>query len=122
MKLPTLQAERVLGVERRGSSAPVLVETTSGRFIVKLRGAAQGVPPLIAEIITAELATVLGLPVPERALVQLDSDVPSDDRNDELADLLEASRGLNLGFRYLPGARDWTRARRRRRWRARRHR
>jgi hypothetical protein len=75
---------------------------------MKLRGAAQGIPPLIAELIAAELATVLGLPVPERALITLDEDVPSLDRNDELQDVLANSRGLNLGFRFLAGARDLT--------------
>lgn len=85
-----------------------MVETASGSFLMKLRGAAQGVPPLIAEVIAAELATVLSLPVPERALITLHEDVPSLDRNDELADVLAHSRGLNLGFRFLAGARDWT--------------
>lgn len=86
----------------------MVVETASGSFLVKLRGAAQGVPPLIAELIAAELATALGLPVPERALVTLDEDVPSLDRNDELQDVLAKSHGYNLGFRFLAGARDLT--------------
>jgi hypothetical protein len=62
--------------------------------------------PLIAEIVVGELATALGLPVPERVLVTLDEETPSDDRNDELADLLQRSKGTNLGFRYLTGAVD----------------
>lgn len=99
-------AQRVLSVNRMGGSAPVLVECAAGRFLVKLRGAAQGLPPLVAEIIVAELAAALGLPVPERALITLDALVPSDDRNDELADLLARSHGTSLGFRFLPGARD----------------
>jgi HipA-like protein len=104
--LPSHHALRVLSVNKRGSSAPVVVETAAGRFLVKLRGAAQGVPPLIAEIIVAELAGALGLPVPERSLISLDEHVPSDDRNDELADLLGRSHGSNLGFRFLPAALD----------------
>jgi HipA-like protein len=104
--LPKHRAERILSVNRTGGSAPVVVESAAGRFLVKLRGAAQGLPPLIAEIIVAELAGALGLPVPERALVTLDAQVPSDDKNDELADLLARSHGNNLGFRLLPGARD----------------
>jgi hypothetical protein len=104
--LPRHRALHVLSVIRRGSSAPVVVETSAGRFVVKLRGAAQGLPPLIAEIIVAELASALGLPVPERTLITLDEHTPSDDRNDELAGLLERSVGLNLGFRFLDAARD----------------
>jgi HipA-like protein len=104
--LPRHHVERVLSVNRLGGSAPVVVESAAGRFVVKLRGAAQGLPPLVAEIIVAELAAALGLPVPERALMTLDAHVPSDDRNDELADLLARSHGDSLGFRLLPGARD----------------
>ncbi len=104
--LPRHHAQRILSVNRAGGSAPVVVESGAGRFLVKLRGAAQGLPPLVAEIIVAELAAALGLPVPERALMTLDALVPSDDKNDELADLLARSHGDNLGFRLLPGARD----------------
>src|SRR6185436_4392455 len=58
------------------------------------------------EIVVGEIATHLGLPVPERVLVDLDDGAPSEDRNDELLDLLGRSHGTNLGFRYLPGATD----------------
>jgi hypothetical protein len=83
-----------------------VVDTVAGVFVTKLRGAAQGVAPLVAEILVAELATALGLSVPERALVVLDDETPTLDHNDELLDLLAASRGTNLGFRLLPGATD----------------
>jgi hypothetical protein len=105
MPLPAHPALRVLAA-RRGSSWPVVVQTPAGQFLTKLRGAAQGTAPLIAEIIVAEIATLLGLPVPERALITLGDDVPSDDERDEFVDLLKASRGENLGFRFLAGAAD----------------
>jgi hypothetical protein len=72
---------------------------------VKLRGAAQGTAALVAEVIVAELADALGLAVPRRALLHLDADVENADRDQELGDLLRASQGLNLGFRFLDGAR-----------------
>ena len=53
----------------------------------------------------ATLADHLGLSVPARRVVTLAADTPTDDHNDELADLLRASVGENLGFRYLPTAR-----------------
>lgn len=87
-----------------GSSSPVLVETEAGLFVAKLRGAAQGVPALIAEIVVAEIAAVLGLPVAERSLLHLARGTPTLDKNDELAQLLEFSVGVNLGLRYLDGA------------------
>ena len=97
----------MLSVVRRGSSSPVVVATPAGRFLTKLRGAAQGVLPLIAEVIVAEIATRVGLAVPERVLITLDDDTPKDDRNDELLDLLARSSGTNLGFRFLDGAVDY---------------
>ena len=104
--LNRVSALRVSLALRRGSSLPVVVETTSGRFATKLRGAAQGVSALIAEVIVAELAELANLPVPERAIVELEPGVASDDQNDELLDLLARSAGENLGFRWLTGARD----------------
>lgn len=109
MRPNRLAVHTALGIEsaeRHGSSWPVLARTDAGEFLTKLRGAAQGVLPLIAEIVVGELATALGLPVPERALVTLDEDTPSADRRDELLDLLARSHGMNLGFRYLRDAID----------------
>jgi hypothetical protein len=95
----------VLRRDRRGSSSPVIVDTTEGAYVVKLRGAAQGTAALVAEVVVAALADVLHLPVPQHRVITLARAQPTDDRNDELADLLVASVGENLGFRYLPAAR-----------------
>lgn len=105
---PTLHASRVLRRDRHGSSSPVVVETTNGQWYTKLRGAAQGITPLIAELIVASLAEQLKLPVPERALIVLATDIPSDDVNDELRDLLDASAGTNVGLALLEAARNLT--------------
>jgi hypothetical protein len=100
--LPLLRAERLVAAVRRGgSSLPLIVETADGPYVVKLRGSAQGTAALVAEIVVAELAEALGLPVPRRAVVGLDADFACADRDAELADLLRCSAGLNLGFRYL---------------------
>lgn len=104
MTLHTFVASHVKARIRGGSSSPIVVQTPGGQFVVKLRGAGHGTLALVAEIIVAELAERLGLAVPERVMIELPPDVPSDDRNDELADLLRASVGMNLGFRLLEGA------------------
>jgi len=101
----TLRGLRVASSHRRGSSRPIVVETAEGPFLTKLRGAAQGTAPLVAEIVVAQLADALGLNVPRRALVALDDDLECADRDSELTRLLAASRGLNLGFRLLEDAR-----------------
>jgi hypothetical protein len=102
-----LEARRVLSADKRGSSWPVLIETDAGLQFTKLRGAAQGTGALVAEVIVAELAGALGLRVPARSLVLLPADVESLDQNDELADLLCRSAGINLGFAYFAEARGF---------------
>lgn len=104
--LTRFTARRVMSRIRGGSSSPVVVETEAGTFLAKLRGAGHGAAALLAEVLVAELAERLGLPVPERALIELEADVESDDRNDELADLLGMSVGTNLGLRWLEGAKE----------------
>lgn len=103
---PVLRARRVLSAMRRSSSSPVVVETDTGPLFVKLRGAGQGTAALVAEIIVAELAERVGLPVPRRVLVRLEAGLPSLDPHGELRALLDSSQGLNLGFDLLNGARD----------------
>jgi hypothetical protein len=56
-----LSAERISAAGRRGSSRPLIVETDAGARIVKLRGAAQGTGPLVAEIIVICAACLLSL-------------------------------------------------------------
>jgi hypothetical protein len=106
--MQVLSALRVVSGRRRGSSRPVVIETEAGLRFVKLRGAAQGTGPLVAEVIVGALADAIGLSVPARSLVELAADIPVDEGDDELEDLLTASVGLNLGFGYLADARELT--------------
>ena len=58
---------------REGGSLPAIVNgDDDGTYVVKFRGAGQGVRALIAELVSGELGRVLGLPVPEIVFVQLD--------------------------------------------------
>jgi hypothetical protein len=105
--MQTLPVERVLSTFR-GSTWPVLVSAGPDKLVVKLRGTAEGVLPLIAEIVVGALADALGLPTPARYLAELPARVPCDDPHEELRDLLDKSVGLSLGFRYLDGFRNVT--------------
>jgi hypothetical protein len=104
-----LRAHRVLRTDQAGSSWPVLVETDSGVYHTKLRGAAQAPASLVAEIVVGGLADALALPVPARVLVDIAADIRIDDPHphQELSQLVRASAGLSLGFRALPGARPF---------------
>jgi hypothetical protein len=105
--LRRVRAARVLSTFR-GSSWPVLALADGQKLVVKLRGSAEGTLPLVAEVVVGALADALGLSTPERCLVDLPSDIATDDPHEELRDLLAKSVGLNLGFRYLEGFRDVT--------------
>lgn len=101
-----VRIERILRRERNASSSPVVAETEAGTCFIKLRGAGQGTLALTAEIIVAELAQAAGLNVAPHALVTLDANTPTDDKNDELAQLLSFSHGINLGFHFIEGSRN----------------
>lgn len=102
----THRARRVLRADRGGSSWPVLIETDAGVFYTKLRGAGQAPASLVAELIVGTLADTLGLNVPARVLIDLPPGIQVDDPHEELAQLLQMSVGVNLGFQYLPNVRS----------------
>jgi hypothetical protein len=102
--------ERLTGVRyvlplREGGSLPAIVETDDGRsFVVKFLGAGQGKKALVAECLAAGLAQVLGLPIPDAAVIALGDGFGIGEPDPEIQDLLRASVGLNFGLAYLPGA------------------
>lgn len=104
MTLPTLTALRYLQPLREGGSLPAVVETEDGLYVVKFRGAGQGPRALIAELVVGGIARALGLPVPDLALVEVEPPFGADEPDPEIRDLLVASRGVNVGLRYLDGA------------------
>ncbi len=90
---------------REGGSLPAIVDTAEGEpFVVKFRGAGQGAKALVAELIAAEVAGALGLPVPWPAIVSLAEDFGRSEPNPEIQDILRGSVGENFGLAYLPGA------------------
>ena len=90
---------------REGGSLPGLVEASDdGLYVVKFRGAGQGPKTLVAEMIAAGIARLLGLHVPEIVRIEIPAAFGRLEPDPEIAHLLEASTGLNLGLDYLPGA------------------
>jgi hypothetical protein len=73
-------------------------------YVLKFRGAGQGVKALIAELIGGEVARTLGLRVPEIVFANIDSAFGRTEPDEEIQDLLKASVGLNLALHYLSGA------------------
>src|SRR3546814_19688776 len=73
-------------------------------YVMKFRGAGQGAKALVAEVIAGELARLIGLPIPEIVLVELDPDLARTEPDPEIPDLIRASGGTNVALDYLPGA------------------
>ena len=106
--LREVTATRYVTPFREGGSMPGLVEADDlGMYVVKFRGAGQGVKVLVAEIIVGELARRLGFRIPEIVLVHLDPELARAEPDQEVQELLRASGGLNLGLDYLPGSFDF---------------
>lgn len=90
---------------REGGSLPAIAEADDGfLYVLKFRGAGQGVKSLVAELIGGEIARLLGLRVPEMVFAQLDAAFGRSEPDEEIQDLLKASVGLNLGLHYLQGS------------------
>ncbi|MGX7829157.1 HipA family kinase [Actinokineospora sp. 24-640] len=108
-ELRVVAATRYVTPLREGGSLPGLVEADDlGMYVVKFRGAGQGLKALVAELVVGELARALGFRVPEIVLVDLDPELGRVEPDEEVQELLNASGGRNLGLDYLPGSFDFT--------------
>lgn len=105
MELRTANVTRYIMPLREGGSLPALAEADDDfKYVVKFRGAGHGTKMLISELIGAEIAKVLGFRVPELVFLNLDEAFGRTEGDEEIQDLLQASRGLNIGFHFLSGA------------------
>ncbi|WP_374164332.1 HipA family kinase [Arcticibacter sp. MXS-1] len=104
-ELRTVNVMRYVTPLREGGSLPAIAEADDGfLYVLKFRGAGQGVKALIAELIGGELARRAGLKVPEIVFANLDEAFGRTEPDEEIQDLLKFSVGLNLALHYLSGA------------------
>jgi hypothetical protein len=105
LALRTVAACRYVTPLREGGSLPAIMEGDDlGTYVIKFRGAGQGEKVLVAELVCGELARLLGLPVPEIVLMELDPVLGRNEPDYEIRSLIKASAGLNLALDYLPGS------------------
>src|ERR1700684_4390435 len=77
---------------REGGSLPAIAEADDGfLYVLKFRGAGQGIKALIAELIGGEVARLLGLHVPEIVFANVDTAFGRTEADEEIQDLLKAS-------------------------------
>ncbi len=104
-EIRTVNVMRYVTPLREGGSLPALAEADDGfLYVLKFRGAGQGVKALIAELIGAEIARTAGLKIPEIVFANLDEAFGRTEPDEEIQDLLKFSTGLNLALHYLAGA------------------
>ena len=107
-EIRTTDAVRYVLPLREGGSLPALVDADDGfKYVLKFRGGGHGAKALIAEFIGGEIARAAGMRVPELVFVNLDESFGRTEGDEEIQDLLQASRGLNLGLHFLSGALTW---------------
>lgn len=105
IELRTVNVTRYVTPLREGGSMPAIAEADDDfLYVLKFRGAGQGVKALIAELIGGEIARSLGMRVPELVFARLDEAFGRTEPDEEVQDLLKASVGLNLALHYLSGA------------------
>lgn len=105
MELRIANVTRYIMPLREGGSLPALAEADDGfKYVLKFKGTGHGPKALISELIGGVVAKTLGLRVPELVFLQLDEDFGRTEGDEEIQDLLQASRGLNLGLHFLSGA------------------
>ena len=101
----TIAATEYVTPLREGGSLPAIVAgDDDGTYVLKFRGAGQGVKALIAELVSGEIARALSLPVPEIVFAELDPRMAKTEPDPEIQDLLRNSEGLNIALDYLPGS------------------
>lgn len=104
-EIRTVNVTRYVTPLREGGSLPAIAEADDGfMYVLKFRGAGQGIKALIAELIGGEIARALGLKVPEIVFANLDTAFGRTEPDEEIQDLLKASTGLNVALHYLSGA------------------
>jgi len=104
----TVRAIRYVTPLREGGSVPAIVEADDdGTYVAKFRGAAQGPRALVAELVAGEIGRLLGLPVPQLVLIEMDAVLARSEPDEEIQELLRSSAGLNIALDYLPGALNW---------------
>ncbi|MFN0215460.1 MAG: HipA family kinase [Saprospiraceae bacterium] len=104
-EIRTVIVTRYVTPLREGGSLPAIVEADDGfLYVLKFRGAGQGIKALIAELIGGEIARLVGLKLPEIVFAELNEAYGRAEADEEIQDLLKFSTGLNLGMHYLSGA------------------
>jgi len=100
-----VEVTRYITPLREGGSLPAIVSCSDDfLYVLKFKGAGQGRKALVAEVICAAIARLVGLRIPELVVADLNEDFARAEADKEIQDLIKFSVGNNLGMHYLKGA------------------
>ena len=100
-----VEVTRYITPLREGGSLPAIVSCSDDfLYVLKFKGAGQGRKALVAEVICAAIARLVGLRIPELVVADLNEDFARAEADEEIQDLIKFSVGNNLGMHYLKGA------------------
>jgi hypothetical protein len=103
--LRTVTITRYITPLREGGSLPALAEADDNfKYVLKFNGSGHGTKVLVAELLGGEIARTLGLQVPELVFANLNEAFGQTEADEEIQDLLKASKGLNLALHFLSGS------------------
>ena len=103
--LRTVTITRYITPLREGGSLPALAEADDNfKYVLKFNGSGHGTKVLVAELLGGEIARALGLQVPELVFANLHEAFGHTEADEEIQDLLKASKGLNLALHFLSGS------------------
>lgn len=101
-RIRTVNLVRYLQPFKEGGSLPGLMAADDCfEYVIKYKGAGQGVKALIADFIGGEMARILGINVPEMVYAMLPKEFGQSEPDEEIQHLLKSSVGMNLGVHYL---------------------
>ncbi|MEM7713686.1 MAG: HipA family kinase [Cyanobacteria bacterium P01_A01_bin.68] len=90
---------------RNSSSLPLLVEGDDGvKYVIKLRGGADGAIANIIEWLSLQFARLIQIPALTPELLIVDADLVQQVDNAETRDIVEKSIGINFGTIYIENA------------------
>lgn len=105
IEIRTVNVTRYITPLKEGGSLPAIADADDGfTYVLKFRGAGQGIKVLVAELLGGEIARALGFKVPELVFANLDAAFGRTEPDEEIQDLLKASIGQNIALHYLSGS------------------
>lgn len=96
---------RAITYFNRGNSFPIVLEHQGKKYLVKLREGMSGKYSLLSEWLGNRMGSVLGLNTQAPLWLNLE-EVEMEGLHEEVRDLIQKSRGLNIGFGFLENANE----------------